>query len=492
VAACSQLFSAHYGTWGAHGTSPGQRIRLPHGHFLSLLRSEHSWIVSCYIEDELVGYVVAHTFDLEDLGPVAWISQLVVHETYRNARLATILLRSIWEFSDYYAWGLVTANPFAVRALEAASRRRVRRRDVRRLGPAIASALAQIVDYIPPTLKTDDQGREAPVVDTKFFVSHNELPNMQKNAARSDRPWELGNLEEGEEWFACTFREQAPFPLNTEQWDAVLRSSEQAWIDAYERMTLDEAHRWHAHAAAECDWILNATGLRPDAAVIDVGCGDGRHSHELAARGFRAAGVDIAPSLIARASETQSEAVFAQADARVGIPGAEYAAALCLYDVLGSSTDPSDDERILLNIRDVLRSDGLLVVSVMNELPLRDRLEASHVPRDYDDFVQALDQLPPSRTMQNSGDVHDPTFVLYYDGSYYRKEQFFNPGDRLPREVVVRDRRFTPQGLTDLLERCGLAVRDLTPVQAGAWTREPRLGAEDLRAKELLAICQKV
>ena len=121
---------------GARGRRPGRRIEFPVDRLVQLLDSEQSWIVGCYIEDQLVGYVIAHTFELEGCGPVAWVSQLVVHETFRKYRLATILLRSIWEFSDYYAWGLVTANPYAVRALEAASRRQMRKAIIRRLAPS--------------------------------------------------------------------------------------------------------------------------------------------------------------------------------------------------------------------------------------------------------------------------------------------------------------------------------------------------------------------
>lgn len=489
---CRQLFGEHYGVWGSNGPRPGERIRISSEHVLALLDTDASWIVCAYIDDDLVGYVVAVTFEIESVGAVAWVSQLVFHEAYRNARLGTILLRSIWEFTDYHAWGLATANPFAVRALEAATRRPVRRSVIVQQGPALVQHLASVVPYLPTTLVADDKGRPRTVLDTEFFVSHSQLSKMREQAARSDRPWNLDPVNEGEEWFACTFREQQPFPLTPAQWDAVLRSSEQAWVDAYERMTLDEGHRWHAHTGSECEWVLERVPASSPLCILDVGCGDGRHASELAALGHTVRGVDVSGALIARAVATDARATYQQLDARDELPNFDADVVLCLYDVLGSSPDEQDDHRILSNIRRTTKPGGRLVLSVMNEEPVRAALEPDHVPESYADFVEALDALPPSRTMQDTGNIHDPALLLMFENVYYRKEQFLTPGDRLPREVVVRHRRFHPASITGLVEANGFIVESLQPVQAGAWKREPGLDVTDTRAKELLLVCRRV
>ena len=49
--------------------------------------------------------------------------------------------------------------------------------------------------------------------------------------------------------------------------------------------------RW-AEAPAEVERVIALLGLQPPAAVLDLGCGVGRHSLELARRGFRVTGVD--------------------------------------------------------------------------------------------------------------------------------------------------------------------------------------------------------
>ncbi|UVJ42372.1 methyltransferase domain-containing protein [Pseudomonas sp. LS1212] len=44
---------------------------------------------------------------------------------------------------------------------------------------------------------------------------------------------------------------------------------------------------------ADCDLIENACGLRKGDRVLDVGCGHGRISNELASRGYKVIGIDI-------------------------------------------------------------------------------------------------------------------------------------------------------------------------------------------------------
>ena len=59
--------------------------------------------------------------------------------------------------------------------------------------------------------------------------------------------------------------------------------------------------------AAEIDGIIELSGLAPGASVLDVGCGPGRHSIELAERGYHVTGVDISETFIdlARAEAAQ-------------------------------------------------------------------------------------------------------------------------------------------------------------------------------------------
>src|SRR4051812_15442917 len=91
-------------------------------------------------------------------------------------------------------------------------------------------------------------------------------------------------------------------------------------------------------------FILDRLPLPNQARVVDVGCGDGRHTRELADRGYSVTGMDIAPRLIERARQGDAtSAVFHVSDGRDPLPGGPYDLALCVYDVFGSSARPEDD-----------------------------------------------------------------------------------------------------------------------------------------------------
>ncbi len=70
----------------------------------------------------------------------------------------------------------------------------------------------------------------------------------------------------------------------------------------------------------EVDYIAKALDLKPGSRVLDVPCGCGRHSVELAGRGFKLTGVDLAPKNIDdarhRASGEGLKAVFECRDMR--------------------------------------------------------------------------------------------------------------------------------------------------------------------------------
>ena len=499
LAACAELYSSSYGVWSTAargaGLTPGERIRRAPEDIAELLESPESFLAVAELPSgELVGYCVAvFTPTAGGEGRIAWVSQLVVGEAYRNAGVATNLLFSVWGFSDHYACGLVTSNPFAVRALESATRRACRLAEIRRRGNQVLQALQGKVSYLPSKLQNGSEHMR-PVVDTQFFVSHEELERMRRNAARESRPWALGDIDEGEEWFACTFRDQEPAPLSAEKLNDILVGADRVWMEAFARMTLGREHAWHRFAPAEVDFILDEVELPTDAAVLDLGCGEGRHAVLLAERGYRVTGIDVVRELINRARSKHGESdrlSFHGGDSRDLVPHARdrYELVLLLYDVLGASGSRDDDLRTLRNIAAVLSPDGRLVLSVMNAGAVVDRIPAAHLPDSDRAFARALEDLPPSNTMESTGDIFNPDLLLHYGGTFYRKEQF-ELGHGLPSELVVRDLRYRPEELGSLMEHAGFEVELLRPVQAGKWRRRPELDTNDQRAKELLVIAR--
>src|SRR4051794_38434863 len=73
------------------------------------------------------------------------------------------------------------------------------------------------------------------------------------------------------------------------------------------------------NTVAEVDFFLNLFPLSRGAAILDVGCGTGRHSVELAKRGFKVTGLDLSEGMLKvarrRAEEAGVEVEFVQRDA---------------------------------------------------------------------------------------------------------------------------------------------------------------------------------
>ena len=118
----------------------------------------------------------------------------------------------------------------------------------------------------------------------------------------------------------------------------------------------------------EIDQIVDWLGLVPGMKVLDVGCGPGRHSHELAARGIQSHGVDISQTFIDVANEQAPDgATFERADARALQFDAEFDAAICLCQgAFGLMTANGHDHLVLRGIQRALKPGGMLALSAFN------------------------------------------------------------------------------------------------------------------------------
>jgi glycine/sarcosine N-methyltransferase len=97
--------------------------------------------------------------------------------------------------------------------------------------------------------------------------------------------------------------------------------------------------------------------------VIDAGCGTGRHSAFLAARGFDVIGIDASEAMIEVARGRGSDAVFQVGDLFSWRPPSAADAVLC-RGVLNDLVEDEDRQRALASLWQMLRDGGLLVLSV--------------------------------------------------------------------------------------------------------------------------------
>nr|VFJ50374.1 MAG: Acetyltransferase (GNAT) family protein [Candidatus Kentron sp. FW] len=508
---CSHLYSNHYGRWSKdaphHGT--GNRIKLSAEMLRTRwLENENANLYTARLEGKLIGYAIAirlryndKTYRVKDEknGIFSWVTQLVVHEDYRNRGIAKQLLFSIWGLSNDFAWGLLTANPYAIRALEKATRRRCNPERIRRNKQKLLNIACRDLGGCYGIKKSTriDVSKAGSKIDTKFFVDHSQVPEMIQKAVPNGMPWVLGDLEEGWEWFAFTFQDQEQLKLTGDEIEGMIRASDQVAQKAYSRMLLDKGHKWAGHTDKEVEFIIEKCALTPGKTVLDMGCGLGRHALKLAERGLQITGIDYILEFIERAKQEAKnrklETVrFIDGDGRELESDECYDAVVCLYDVIGSFIDEEENRKILGNIARHLKPDGVAIITVMNH-ELTIRLAQDRFPGhifSFDSEPNRVLDLEPAGIMEETGNIFDPKHYLVDKNTHivYRNEQFTG-GRKLPEQLVVMDKRYTEQEITELCEATGLVVQWAKYVGAGRW--DDSLEPTEKAAKEIMVFCKK-
>jgi SAM-dependent methyltransferase len=117
--------------------------------------------------------------------------------------------------------------------------------------------------------------------------------------------------------------------------------------------------------------VLHGVPDPSDAPVLDAGCGAGRMSGYLAARGVSVCGVDLSPGMVAMASRDHPELRFTVGSLdELPYKTGEFAGVLLWYSVI--HTPPSGLDRVLSEAVRVLRPGGHLLVGFQSGTGVRD------------------------------------------------------------------------------------------------------------------------
>jgi SAM-dependent methyltransferase len=206
----------------------------------------------------------------------------------------------------------------------------------------------------------------------------------------------------------------------------------------------------------EVDHVVAALRLRPGERVLDVGCGPGRHAHELARRGMAVHGVDISERFVELAREhAPAGATFERLDARKLTFDGEFDAAICLCQgAFGLMTVDGEDGAVLAGIATALQPGGRLALSAFNAY--------FAVKHHHEATFDADLGIAQERT-----EVRDP--------------------DGRPIDVDLWTSCYTPRELRLLLYRHGLAVERISSVEPGSYGDDPPTA----ESPEFLVIAQK-
>ncbi len=125
-----------------------------------------------------------------------------------------------------------------------------------------------------------------------------------------------------------------------------------------------------ARTAAEVDGIEKILHLRKGARILDLACGAGRHSIELAKRGYAVTGYDLSEALIRRAradaKRAKAKVSFVRGDMRdLRFRGA-FDAVINMFSSFGYFEAVDDDRKVLEGIARALKARGKFLMDRFN------------------------------------------------------------------------------------------------------------------------------
>lgn len=217
----------------------------------------------------------------------------------------------------------------------------------------------------------------------------------------------------------------------------------------------------------EVDFVLEELKLKPNSHILDVGCGTGRHSVELARRGFRVIGIDISSGMLTEARKAAQKAdvnvTWIHADATKFKSDTKFDAAICLcegaFGLLNTDENPIEhDLSILANINCALKVGAKLILTAPNGF---------QKIRKYNHEEVRQGKFDPLTTVE--------TCALDWE----------TPSGK--QQVTVRERGYIPTELTLLLSQAGFEIENIWGGTAGNWGRR----TVDLDEIEVMVVGRK-
>jgi 2-polyprenyl-3-methyl-5-hydroxy-6-metoxy-1,4-benzoquinol methylase len=210
----------------------------------------------------------------------------------------------------------------------------------------------------------------------------------------------------------------------------------------------------------EVEFLTEILELDPGSAILDIGCGPGRHSLELARRGYDVTGVDISAEFIRFAAEHATRekvtASFVKADARSLQIDKAFDAAICLCEgAFGIAGSLESDRDVLRGINKALSSGGLFVLTAINAFNLVRNLTSFESFNSY------------------TCTIKDTEIVKNQDGAQ--------------KQVDIFTTAFTYRELLLLLESTGFEAVAAYGCTAGQFSKKP-LKADDM---EIMMVARK-
>ena len=202
--------------------------------------------------------------------------------------------------------------------------------------------------------------------------------------------------------------------------------------------------RWES-TPAEVDNIISLLNVQPGISVLDLGCGVGRHSLELARRGFRVTGVDrtrkYLDGAIEKAKKEGLGIEFVQEDMRTFCRPDTFDVVINMFTSFGYFEDPEEDRHVVTNIYRSLKSGGILLLETNG----KEVLARIFLERNWEE-VDGIIVLQERKVSQNWGWMWNRWIML-------------KGNERIEGELSHR--LYSATEIVSLLEECGFTSVDV-------------------------------
>ena len=215
----------------------------------------------------------------------------------------------------------------------------------------------------------------------------------------------------------------------------------------------------------EIDMVIHIAALEPNDHILDLCCGQGRHSLELARRGFvHVTGFDRSRYLIRlakkRAAAERLSIAFHEGDARKYRGSGElFHCAMLLGNSFGYFEQKNDDEMLLRNVAKIIKPNGTLILDVVDGEWMRENFE----PRSWE-WIDENHFVCRERSLSRDEERIVTRELITHAEKGVLADQFY------------AERLYSQAELEDLLDRCGYQMCRLHGMFESDSTRGQDLG----------------
>ena len=196
-------------------------------------------------------------------------------------------------------------------------------------------------------------------------------------------------------------------------------------------------HRDRVNASKEVTAIIDWLGITSEDKILDLCCGTGRHSIELARRGFSVVGIDLSDVLLSHAKKASGglDIEYIQGDMRsLPFSTGSFDVVLNLFTSFGYFVEDHENGQVLADIARMLKPNGQFLIDYLNR----------------EKVIESL--VPLSERVEDGVYIREERMI---DGDFVRKKIIISEAGK-ERFYEERVKMYTREEIEALMDKVGL------------------------------------